>query len=437
MQTSAGNNLVLIRDTEIENTIRAFIIPVLLAAGLKPKAVKVYIIKNNALNAFVAGGQKIFINSGLIIKSSSATEIIGVLAHEIGHIAGGHLSRTRDALSRSSSATILSYLLGGAATLATKRSDLGTAIVAAGRTVGMQSFLNYSRTQENAADHAALKYLDATKHSADGLLKFMERLNKIELLTAYSQDLYLRTHPLSKDRIETIKKHIATSPYKNSLPSKFEQSSHARIKAKLAAFLKRPDKNFSPSKTIKKSITAQYAQAITFHKNGYTEPAIKLINDLILKDPRNPYFYQLKGQFQFESGHLRKALKSLNSAIRLLPDAPLFRLLTAQIQLEMNDQAFLNPAIANLKFALTSEPASPSIWRSLAIAYGKKGEIGNKSLALAEESFLIGKFDIAKYHAGRAESLFPNGSRKWLHSQDILAAILNSQRKTKSNKAKK
>jgi len=188
MQTSAGNNLVLIRDTEIENTIRAFIIPVLLAAGLKPKAVKVYIIKNNALNAFVAGGQKIFINSGLIIKSTSATEIIGVLAHEIGHIAGGHLSRTHDALSRSSSATILSYLLGGAATLATKRSDLGAAIVAAGRTVGMQSFLNYSRTQENAADHAALKYLDATKHSADGLLKFMERLNKIELLTAYSQD---------------------------------------------------------------------------------------------------------------------------------------------------------------------------------------------------------------------------------------------------------
>ena len=130
-------------------------------------------------------------------------------------------------------------------------------------------------------------------------------------------------------------------------------------------------------------------------------------------------------------------MKSLNYAIRLLPDAPLFRLLAAQIQLEMNDQTVLNPAIANLQFALTSEPESPVIWRKLAIAYGRKGDIGNKSLALAEESFLIGKFDISKYHAGRAESLFPNGSRKWLHSQDILTAILNSQRNSKSNKVKK
>ena len=264
--TSIARTLSLIRDTEIENTIRDYITPVLLSAKLEPSSIKFYIIKDPTLNAFVAGGQKIFINSGLITKSESLGEIIGVLAHEIGHIAGGHLSRTHDALSRSSIPTILSSILGGVATIATDRGDLGGAIATIGGSISRRSFLRYSRGQENAADHAALKYMEETGISARGLLNFISKVATQETMSGFPKDPYVRTHPLSLDRINTIKNHLRISKYPNSTFTNVQIMSYSRIKEKLTAFLTPPKSTLLKLSKGNISPGANYARAIAYKK---------------------------------------------------------------------------------------------------------------------------------------------------------------------------
>ena len=431
LQLAFSNTFSLIRDTEIENTIRTYVIPLLKAARLDPNAIKVFIVKDEALNAFVAGGQKIFINSGLITRSTNANQIIGVLAHEVGHISGGHLSRTRAALSRSSVPAILAYILGGAATIATKRSDLGSALIIAGKSASQRTFLKYSRLQESAADQAALKYLDATNQSARGLLKFLENLNKNEFLNAVDENVYLRSHPLSKNRIKVIKNHLKKTPFFAANDNQKNKVTHARVRAKLLAFLQKPSQTLTEFNRENVSIPSIYAQAIAHHKNSEYTRAIDLIDKLISEDPGDPYFRELKAQILFKSGQADKALDQLNKVIKILPTAPLIRQLTGLIQLKTKNPKFIEAAIENLRVAVNTEPNSANSWRQLAIAYSRKGDTGNKALALAETALLNDKIEMASYHAGHAAKIFSEGTREWLHSQDIINTIKSKRERSK------
>ncbi len=409
----------LIRDAEIENTIRTYAAPVFRAAGLEPDGIDIYLVKDNSLNAFVAGGQKVFLNTGLLLRTNSANEIIGVIAHETGHIAGGHLSRVQDALSKSTVPVILSFILGSAATVATGRGDVGAAIIAGGQTVAAKNFLKYSRTQEAAADHAALRFLDRTKQSARGLLNFMDVLSDQELLSTARQDPYVRSHPLTRDRIATLANHVATSPYSETRDTAEFIAMHERLVAKLFAFINPFSTTLRRYKKGDDSLPARYARAIAHYRKPDLPRAVGLVDELIAERPRDPYFHELKGQMLFENGRTTEALASYETAVSLLPDAHLIRRELARVQLEVNDPAFLDPAIDNLKAVLARDRQSSFTWRQLAIAYGRKGEKGHSSLALAEEALLTRKPAVAVYHAGLAERLFPSGSREWIQARDI------------------
>jgi len=426
--SAVARGVSLIRDAEIENNIREYSTPVFRAAGLEAEAINIYLVKDNSLNAFVAGGQNIFIHTGLLLKSTSASEIIGVIAHETGHISGGHLSRTGDAISRSSAPALLGFILGGAASIATGRGDIGAAITAGGQSIAQRNFLRYSRTQESSADHAALKYLDTTKQSATGLSQFMTVLQDQELLSTASQDPYVRTHPLSRERIETIENHVKNSPYSNVPPSPFQVASHARIKAKLYAFLNAPGRTLRIYKKSDSSVAARYARAIAYYRSAKISQSLELVDGLLNELPSDPYFHELRGQILFENARIREALVSYQKASDLLPGSFLIRRELARVQIETNDPKLTDTAIKNLRIALPKEPKTAFTWRLLATAYGRKGDVGNSSLALAEEALINGKTDIASYHAGRAEKLFPNGSREWIQSQDILLAAKSQNR---------
>ncbi len=429
----AAGKLSFIRDTEIENIIQNYATPVFSAAQLNPSSIKIYIIKDENLNAFVANGQNIFINSGLLLKSGSADEIIGVIAHEVGHIAGGHLSRKRDALSKFSISNILSLALSGAATIATKRGDVGNAIFGAGQSIGQQTFLAYNRAQESAADHAALKYLELTKQSAQGLLKFMTYLAKQESLNLSGRNNYLRSHPLSNDRIISIKNHIKQSRYSRTPLSSYKLKSHSRLKAKMFAFLENPNEVLQKLSRTDESLASEYAKSIAMHRLSKTENAITILDRLIKKSPLDPYLLELKSMFLFESGKGTESLPYLNKAIALLPEAPLLRQMAAKIQLELNDPDLISTAIENLKIALLFEPKSNTTWYQLAIAYGRSGNKGMSSLALAEQNFIIKKFKDAMYHAKRAEHFLAKGSREWLQTQDIIRSIEIQKRHKRRN----
>lgn len=421
-----------IRDAEVENTIRAYATPLFRAAGLRAENVKIYIVKDNTINAFVAGGKNLFLNTGLLLQSTDANEVIGVIAHETGHIAGGHLSRIPEALAKGSAASILGFILGGAAALATGRGDLGAAIAMGGQSMATRNFLAFSRAQEGAADHAAMKFLDQSGQSSRGLRRFLARLEDQELLSAARQDPYLQTHPITGERIAAINQHIKDSPFSDTPSPAPIRQMQARMKAKLVGFLYPLARTLRIYKDTDNSVPSRYARAIARYRQPDLEKALVLIDGLIADEPDNPYFHELKGQMLFENGRLAGALDSYGRAARLLPDSALIRRDLARAQIEYNQPQMIDAAIINLESALASERNSPFNWRLLAIAHGRKGNLGRSSLALAEEALLNGKSDVARYHAGRAMTIFPRGSREWLQAEDIqLAAEAHEEQEKK------
>jgi len=352
--------------------------------------------------------------------------VIGVIAHEAGHITGGHLVRMHDALARGTAESIVAMVLGAAAAVA-GRPDVGAAVMSGGQNVALRNYLQYSRTQEGAADAAAMRFLDSTQQSARGLLAFFEKLSGQEMLISARQDPYLRTHPLTQDRIEALQAFIARSPNSDRPVNPEFQDEHRRMLAKLHAFLDDPVIARRRYPDSDQSAEARYARAVLLHREAKLKDALAQIQGLIDEHPNDAYYYELKGQILFESGKPKEAIPAYQRAADMLPDAPLIRIDLARAQLATNDPALLGAAQKNLRSALLQEDRSPFVWRQLAIALGRDGQEGESSLALAEEAMLLGKRAEAKYHAGKAVRELPTGSPAWLKAQDILQAADNEK----------
>lgn len=421
-EDAVGKGVSFIRDAEIENTIRAFAAPLFTAAGLDPSAIRIFLINDKSLNAFVAGGQKLFINTGLLMRTENPGQVIGVIAHETGHIVGGHLSRTQAELENATARNILSYILGGAAAIATGRGDIGQAIILGGQQVGQRLLLKYSRTQEAAADQSALRLIEASGMSARGLLEFLDILGDQELLSVERQDPYVRTHPLSRERISQLRDHLSRSPYTDRPFSADFVERHRRMRAKLHAFMEPVPVTLRRYPEDDTSLEARYARAIAYFRRPDLSRALPLIDGLIAERPQDPFFLELKGQMLFENGRPAEALGFYRKAVELMPNSALLRRELARVQLETDDPSLLEPAIANLRATLYLDFDSPFTWRQLAIAYGRQGRMGLSALAMAEEAMLNGNRPDAVRYAERAEKLLPQGSSGWLQAQDILSA---------------
>ena len=416
---AAEEPISMIRDAEVENTIRAYATPLFAAAGLDAQAVRVHLIKDSRLNAFVAGGLNLFLNTGLLIKAESANQVIGVIAHESGHLMGGHLARMDEALKNATTEAILAMVLGAATAAASGRGDIGGAIMMGGGDVATRGLLAYSRVQEASADQGGLLLLDRTQQSARGFLGFMEILQNEELLSALHQDPYLRTHPLTRDRVDVIRTHVETSPWSNVPPSADLEERHARMRAKLFAFLETPGRTFARFKESDTSLPARYARAIAYYRLPDMARALPAVDALIAERPLDPYFRELKGQMLFENGKAGEALEPYREAVRLLPANPLERIALGQVEVELEDPALLPDAIKNLDEGVSRETDNSFGWHLLGIAYGRSGDEGMSSYALAQEALLTGRVADLVYHAGRAERLLPRGSPAWLRIQDM------------------
>ncbi|MDH5748425.1 MAG: M48 family metalloprotease [Rhodospirillales bacterium] len=418
----AAKNLSIIRDAEIENTIQAYAAPLFKAAGLVPSSVNIYLVKDRTLNAFVAGGQNLFIHTGLLVRSENADQVIGVIAHETGHIAGGHLTRTNEALRNSTAQTILGAVLGVIAAVGTGRGDVGAAVIAGSQGSSIRSFLRYSRIQESVADQAAAQFLENTGQSAHGLLEFLNILSQGEPLSTETQNSYMRSHPMSRERIESLQTHIAKSRFSDIPSSEDFQTRHRIMRAKLLAFLEPKTIITGRYKETDNSIESRYARAIAYYRVPNLEKALPLVDGLIAEQPNNAYFHELKGQMLFENGRVQEALGPYTKATELMPGSALLRLGLARAQLESNNPALLQLSALNFQSALQREPRMPFAWRQLAIAYGRTNQPGMSALALAEEALLLGNQRNALYQAGKAETLLPRGSIGWLKAQDIREA---------------
>ncbi len=407
----------LLRDAEIETALRTFATPVWKVAGLDPQAIHIYIVNDPTLNSFVAGGQNLFMNTGTILRATSPNQLVGIIAHETGHIAGGHLVRSTQMMKNAMIESIIGMVLGGAAAV-TAHGSGGAGAIIAGESVGQRAFLQNTITIEASADQAALRFLDRSHQSARGLLEFFQVLQQEEFLTAQHQDPYLQNHPLTEERVNYVREHVEHSPWSNAKdPPEWIRADNL-MKAKLDAFLSDPQTTLSRYKADDNSEVARYARAIAYYRIPDLQHALPLIDGLIKDYPSDPYYPELKGQMLFENGRVAEAVAPYQRAVQLVPDQPLFNIELAQVQLETNDPKLLQKAKDELNVALNAESDNGQAWRFLAIAYGRGGNEGMASLALAEQSMAEGNYREAGHQATRAQKLLPPGAQRQ-RAQDI------------------
>ena len=419
-QESDGTSFNFVRDTEIEKSLRDIADPLLRAAGLSPDSVSIVLINSSVLNAFVANGQNLFFHTGLLEAADTPEQLAGVMAHEIGHIAGGHLIRGREAIDQARTQALLGVLLGVMAGLASGDGRAAAAGISASQELATRSFLSYSREQESAADSAALRFLDQLGWSSAGLMEFFEKLQGQELLPTDRQVEFVRTHPLTRDRIDAVEFHTHQSPYRGiKLPPDFQER-HERMRAKLMGFLQ-PQTALLRYGNQDPRVSARYARAIALYRTGKIDEALHLTDGLIAEEADNPYFYELKGQVLFENSRIDDAVIAYRKAVALLPDAPLILAAYAHALIESKDEKALPEAILRLQETLRLEPDSAFAWRLLAAAWGRQGHEGLTAYALAEEAVLLGDPARAAGYAARAEKLLPKESPYRLRAQDIRA----------------
>jgi len=419
-----GRGLPIIRDTEIENLLRDYATPILRAAGLAKQNIKVVLLNDRTFNAFVMDGRHIFINAGALFDAKTPNEVIGVLAHETGHLAGGHLMRLREELARAQTASIAALLLGVGAAVAGARAGsgggdiLGPAIMAPQQAI-QRSLLSYVRTQEDQADHAGVKFLNATHQSPRGMVELFKRLASESLYQSRYVDPYLQTHPMPAERVANLEQIAKASPYWNAKDSPELQLRHDLMRAKLSGFLERPDTVARRFPASDRSLPARYARAISAYRHADLRTALAQIDSLIETQPGNPYFYELKGQALLESGRAKDAVAPLRRAAQLSRSAPLIDTMLAQALIGTNSSAVAGEAITLLKSAIQRDSDISDAYGQLAMAYGRKGDLAEADLASAQAAAARGDIMTARQLAARAKTRLPVGSPAWVRADDI------------------
>jgi predicted Zn-dependent protease len=415
----------IVRDAEIEQLLRDYAQPILRVAGLAKQNVRVVVLSDRSFNAFVMDGRHIFINAGALFDAKTPNEVIGVFAHETGHLAGGHLQRLREQLASAQTASIIALLAGIGAAVAGSRSggsggDIGMAAIMAPQQAIMRTVLSYVRTQEDQADHAGVKFLNATGQSPRGMVDLFKRLSSESLFNSRYIDPYMQTHPMPAERVAALETVAKASPYWDRKDSPELQLRHDMMRAKLSGFLERPDTVARRYPAHDHSLPARYARAISTYRNSNLRQAIVQIDALIQVQSNNPYFYELKGQALLEGGHPSEAIAPLRHAVQLSHNNALIEIMLAQALNATGDAKLSEEAVAMLRSALVREPEAPDAYSQLAVAYGRKGDLANADLASAQAAFTRGDIKTARQLAARAKTRLPVGSPAWVRADDIV-----------------
>ena len=423
---TAAKGLPLIRDAEIEGLLRLYTRPIFRAAGINPKSVRVYIINDDRINAFVAGGQRIFINTGLLTQATTPNEVIGVLAHETGHIAGGHLARMGVEVDRASVTAIIGTLLGVAAMVGgvaagdQQAAKAGQGIMIGSQGLAQRNFLTYQRSMEASADQAALKYLTATHQSAKGMLTLFNKLANQSIASLRNVDPYVLSHPMPFDRVRNLEQAAQKTAYFDTQDAPELMLRHQLMQAKLVGFQQSAQIVFQRYPKSDASMPARYARSIAMFRRGDTKNALPVIDSLVQDLPQNPYFWELKGQALLEGGQPAAAVAPLQKAVSLLPNNGLIQILLAQALIGTETKANALLAIKTLHQAQRSEGDVPAVFRFLGMAYGQAGDVARAELATAEAAYLQGDIKLAVSKAKSAQARFKTGTPEWVRANDIL-----------------
>jgi predicted Zn-dependent protease len=412
----------VLRDAETEAFLNDIARPIFVAAGMRPENVNLVMIHDKEINAFVIGGQTIYIHSGLIQAADNANEIQGVIAHELGHITGGHVIRMEEGAKQATGIMIATMLLGALA-MALGEGEAGAGVMQAGQQAAMGTFLAFNRAQESSADVAGADFLNKAGISGKGSIAFFRKLQNQELRLAIPQkDSYERSHPLSGERISVLEDLYKTSPAWDKPPDPKIEARFALVKAKLYGYVNHPNQTLVKYPESDTSLPARYARAYAWHKAAYPDRADAEAQALVKAQPDNPFFYELEGQILLESGRPADALASLRKAVALAPNQPMIAALLGHALIATEDKSNHDEAKRVLRAAVARDNDNPFAWYQLGIVYEQEGDISRASLATAERYSLQGDAPRAMASAERALVGLPSGTPDWIRAQDIAMA---------------
>lgn len=420
----------ILRDSETELLFHQLSEPLIEAAGLDPKSVKVVLVNDPDINAFVSQGQVVYIHSGLLTQADNANQLQGVIAHELGHVAGGHAISIGQGVKQATGISILSLVLAAAA-IAAGAGEAGMGIMAAGQQAALGTFLAFSRAQESTADIAGASYLSKAGISGKGSIEFFKKLQNQEYrLAIYSKDSYDRTHPLSSERVATLTEIYQNDPAWNRKTDPALEARFQRVKAKLIGYV-------TPQEAIKdypesdKSVPAHYARAYAYHLGAYPDKANAEADALLATAPDDPFFLELKGQILLEGGHPDEAIAPLRRAVAGAPDMPMIAVMLGHALIASENLKNFAEAKQVLKTAVNRDNDNPFAWYQLGVVYDREGDVPRAALATAERSNLEGNDKLALTSARTAMAGLPQGTPDYLRAQDIAMVSENALKKDK------
>ncbi|WP_431469474.1 M48 family metalloprotease [Sphingosinithalassobacter sp. LHW66-3] len=424
----------ILRDAETEALFADMSRPIIEAAGLEPDNVRVVLIQDPSINAFVAGGQTVYIHSGLLDAATNVNEVQGVIAHELGHIVAGHVPLRNSG--GAGAISILSMVLGVVA-VAAGAPEAGTGILMAGSRAAIGKYLAYSRSQEATADAAGVRFLNTAGVNGRGMLEFFKKLQNLEYRLAVPQeDSYERSHPLSGERISALTADLEGAPSWNRATDPELEQRFQRVQAKLRGYVNDPQATLRLYPTSNQSIPAHYARAYAYHKSGYPSQAAAEAAALVQAAPDDAYFLELEGQILLESGHAEEALEPLRIAVEKTSYQPLIATLFGHALIATEDPANLREAEQVLRQAVARDRENPSAWYNLAIVYERTGDRARTALAMAERASLIGDSAVAAASARTAMAGLEEGSPDWIRAQDVLMVSRNALQEERGDRSR-
>ncbi|MEO1491909.1 MAG: M48 family metalloprotease [Pseudomonadota bacterium] len=420
LAAGAASALSLVRDAEIERTLRQMSAPIYQAAGLAPTSVEMYMVNDRSLNAFVVGGRRIFLHTGLLRELETPEELLGVIAHETGHIAGGHEARRSINLRNAQGPALLGVLAGIAAGVAAGSPEVGVAAVSGSQGAVVRSILRNSRAEEASADQAAINYLTRAGVNPLGLQRVIERFRGQEVLSIGNLDPYVLTHPLGTERMSLMARSVAQAQNREwTMPPEIIYW-HGRMRAKLRGFLVDPTRVLDRLEGEPDTEFNLYQKAVALHRLPDPVAARRTVDALIAKRQKDPFYLELKGQILHESGQAAEAVPYYRKASQIAPNEPLLKAALGRALLQLNEPRANAEALVILKEARSKDLADVAALRDLATAYERAGDVGMATLATAERYALVNNRKPAIQLARRAAKLLPQGSPGWLRAQDIL-----------------
>ncbi len=415
-----AQGISLLRDTETERLLKSYEDPIAKADGLDPAAIRVYLVGDPSVNSFVAEGQNVFIQTGMILYCKSPNELIGVIAHENGHIKGGHLSRDTTAMEKASIPMILG-MIAGIAAMAAGAGEAGMGVLMAGQQVAEAQFMQFSRVQEATADQIGVAALNATHQSPSGMLHLFERFANEEAMSAYHMDAYALDHPASRDRVALLEALVDASPYKDVKDSPEAMHAFLMVQAKLAGYILPVKEALDRYPESDRSEPARYARAMAYFRQPDLPKALAEINGLIKDEPNNPYFYEVLGQIYVDMSKPELGIPAYQKSVDLLPNASQLRVGLAAAQIATEKPALAPLALANLKVALRYENDDAFAWYEAAQAYSDLNNQPMADLSTAEQYYAVGAYPQAAKFATRAQRGLEQGSPDWERANDIMA----------------